>query len=186
MSALSPLGAPSSTTDDRRPTTDDGRAAVWRSSVVGRLMRHGMAVCPAGEDVIAPFLRDRKGFLAEVVKPLQQKLEPIYVTAASDAERHVQKRFPHKTVRRVGNSLRPTSINNFLSGLPLLLKRHWADGLDLTASVQPQPDNTLPTYAEVAVLDMPPSAKIAPTEGVGCMALLGCILWYSLSHAILK
>ena len=32
-----------------------------------------MAVCPAGEDVIGEFLENRKDFLKEVVKPLQDK-----------------------------------------------------------------------------------------------------------------
>lgn len=60
-----------------------------------------MAVCPAGEDVIGPFLTDRKGHLQQVVKPLQDKAEPVYVVAGSDAERHVRRRFPNKTVRLV-------------------------------------------------------------------------------------
>ncbi|MEO1269530.1 MAG: hypothetical protein AAFX99_15705, partial [Myxococcota bacterium] len=34
---------------------------------------------PAGEDVIGPFLENRKGFVKEVVRPLQQKEETIYV-----------------------------------------------------------------------------------------------------------
>lgn len=91
-----------------------------------------MAVCPAGEDVIAPFLADRKGFLSEVVKPLQQKQELVYVTPDSDAERHVRKRFPHKTVRQVGNGIRPNSVAGFLGGLHTTLIRHRAAGLDLT------------------------------------------------------
>jgi len=58
-----------------------------------------MAVCPAGEDVIGPFLRNRKEHLQTVVKPLQDKVEPVYVEAGSQAEAHVRRRFPHKIVR---------------------------------------------------------------------------------------
>jgi hypothetical protein len=43
-----------------------------------------MAACPAGEDVIPPFLSDRQGFVREVVKPLQDKTETIYVAKASN------------------------------------------------------------------------------------------------------
>lgn len=64
-----------------------------------------MAACPAGEDVIGPFLDDRKAFLTDVVKPLQDKVEPVYVVPGSNAETHVRKRFPHKTVRQVSNGL---------------------------------------------------------------------------------
>jgi alkyl sulfatase BDS1-like metallo-beta-lactamase superfamily hydrolase len=91
-----------------------------------------MAVCPAGEDVIAPFLADRKGFLETVVKPLQQKVETIYVTPDSDAEVHVRKRFPHKRIKRVNNGLRATSIPGFLQGIPLVFKKHLAAGKQIT------------------------------------------------------
>src|SRR5438045_9586501 len=43
----------------------------------------------------------------------------VYVVPGSDAEEHVARRFPLKTVKRVGNGLRPRSISRFLSGLPL-------------------------------------------------------------------
>lgn len=60
-----------------------------------------MAVCPAGEDVIGPFLTNRKDYLQQVVRPLQDKAEPVYVVAGSDAEHHVRRRFPNKTVRPI-------------------------------------------------------------------------------------
>jgi hypothetical protein len=60
-----------------------------------------MAVCPAGEDVIGPYLVDRKKHLQTIVKPLQDKVEPVYVHKGSKAEAHVRRRFPHKTVRQV-------------------------------------------------------------------------------------
>jgi hypothetical protein len=60
-----------------------------------------MAVCPAGEDVIGPYLRNRKEHLQTIVKPLQEKVEPVYVEADSQAEAHVRRRFPHKKVRQV-------------------------------------------------------------------------------------
>jgi hypothetical protein len=37
-------------------------------------------VCPAGEDVIGPYLADKKSHLKEIVKPLQEKEETIYVS----------------------------------------------------------------------------------------------------------
>jgi Fe-S-cluster-containing hydrogenase component 2 len=118
----------------RRRFSDGETASMWQSLSFGANYKaaYCMAVCPAGEDVIAPFLADRKGYLAEVVKPLQQKVEPVYVTPDSDAERHARRRFPHKTIRQVGNGLRPTSIGSFLSGLHLTFKKHRAAGLDLT------------------------------------------------------
>jgi hypothetical protein len=36
-----------------------------------------MAVCPAGEDVIGPYLASKKDFADEVMRPLQAKREPV-------------------------------------------------------------------------------------------------------------
>jgi hypothetical protein len=89
-------------------------------------------VCPAGEDVIGPYLASKKDFADDVMRPLQAEREPVYVVRGSDAEAHVQKRYPHKTVRQVRNSLRPRSIASLLFGMPLSFQRHAAGKLDAT------------------------------------------------------
>ena len=91
-----------------------------------------MAVCPAGEDVIGPFLDDRKGFLEAVVDPLQQKEETLYVVPGSDAQAHAAKRFPHKKTKPVGNGLRPSSIRGFLENMPRVFQRNQSVGLAAT------------------------------------------------------
>ena len=58
-----------------------------------------LAVCPAGEDVIEPYLDDRKGFMDLVLKPLQEKKETLYVLPNSAAKAHAERRYPHKTVK---------------------------------------------------------------------------------------
>jgi alkyl sulfatase BDS1-like metallo-beta-lactamase superfamily hydrolase len=91
-----------------------------------------VAACPAGEDVIGSFLTNRKGFIQDVVKPLQDKEETIYVVPGSDAEAFVARRFPHKNVKRVSNGIRPQSIQSFLFGLSLIFQRDQSEGLDVT------------------------------------------------------
>ena len=56
-----------------RPCSDPETASMWQSLGFGPNFKaaYCMAVCPAGEDVIGPFLQDRKGFLEAVVNPLQ-------------------------------------------------------------------------------------------------------------------
>ncbi|BAZ00762.1 4Fe-4S ferredoxin iron-sulfur binding domain protein [Tolypothrix tenuis PCC 7101] len=107
-------------------------ASVWQSLSYGANYKaaYCMAVCPAGEDVIAPFLTRRKEFIQEVVKPLQAKEETIYVVPNSDAEAYVTRRFPHKQVKQVRNSLIPTSIRGFLGGMPSTFQREHSKGLN--------------------------------------------------------
>src|SRR4051812_15844157 len=120
--------------DYRRRVEDSETASVWQSLGFGPNYKaaYCMAACPAGDDVIGPFLGDRKGFLKEVVNPLQEKEEPVYVIPGSDAEAYVTRRFPHKRPRRVGVGRRPRSIRSFLSVLPHVFQRHASEGLDAT------------------------------------------------------
>src|SRR4051794_979313 len=120
--------------DYRRRVKVSETVSTWQSLAFGANYKaaYCMAVCPAGEDVIGPFLASKKDFADDVMRPLQAKREPVYVVRGSDAEAHVQKRYPHKTVRHVRNSLRPRSIANLLFGMPLAFQRRAAGKLDAT------------------------------------------------------
>ncbi|MBP1773306.1 MAG: queG 2 [Holophagaceae bacterium] len=114
----------------RRKVTDSESASMWQSLSYGANYKaaYCMAVCPAGEEVIAPYLADRRGHVETVVRPLQEKAEPVYVIGGSDAEVHVQTRFPRKRVRRVQGSLRSKSIQDFLEALPHVFQRRNSTG----------------------------------------------------------
>src|SRR3982751_3392019 len=118
--------------DYRRRVKDSESVSMWQSLSFGANYKaaYCMAVCPAGEDVIGPYLASKKDFTDEVMRPLQAKPEPVYVVRGSDAEAHVQKRYPHKTVRHARNSLRPRSIASLLFGMPLSFQRHAAGKLN--------------------------------------------------------
>ena len=120
--------------DYRRRVKDSETVSTWQSLAFGANYKaaYCMAVCPAGEDVIGPYLASKKDFADDVMRPLQAKREPVYVVRGSDAETHVQKRFPHKTVRHVRGSLRPRSITSLLFGMPLSFQRHAAGKLEAT------------------------------------------------------
>ncbi len=100
----------------REKTNDAESASMWQSLSFGANYKaaYCLSVCPAGDDVMAPFLEDRKQFLNEMVKPLQEKVETLYVMPGSDAEAYAKKRFPHKPTKQVGNVLRPSSIEGFM------------------------------------------------------------------------
>ena len=91
-----------------------------------------MAVCPAGEDIIGPYLEDRKGFRESIVKPLQEREETVYVIPDSDGEAHLARRFPHKKARPTGTGIRPDSVKSFIEALPLAFNRNQSK--DFTAT----------------------------------------------------
>ena len=116
-----------------RKQVDDGESAsMWQSLSFGANYKaaYCLAVCPAGEEVMRPFIEDRADFVRQVLKPFQAKEETVYVVAGSDAEEYVAERFPHKRAREVGGSLRPRSIRGFLSGMPLTFQRGRSKGID--------------------------------------------------------
>ena len=111
---------------------DGETVSLWQSLTYGANYKaaYCVAVCPAGEDVISPFLKDRKNFLQEIVKPLQDKEEIIYVVKDTDAADYVQKRFPHKTVKYVGSGLSVKTIKSFLFGTTLIFQPGKSKGID--------------------------------------------------------
>jgi Fe-S-cluster-containing hydrogenase component 2 len=118
----------------RQKVEDSESASMWQSLSFKANYKaaYCIAACPAGEDAIGQFLTNRKGFVQEIVKPLQDKEETIYVVPGSDAEAYVARRFPHKKIKQVSNGIRPNSIQGFLFGLSLLFQRDQSEGLDAT------------------------------------------------------
>jgi NAD-dependent dihydropyrimidine dehydrogenase PreA subunit len=117
--------------DYRKRVTDQESVSMWQSLSFGANYKaaYCLSVCPAGEDVLAPFLDDRPAFLAEIVKPLQQKQETIYVVPGSDADEYVSRAFPRKTKRHV-NGVRPTTIAGFLDTMHVVFQTGRSNGID--------------------------------------------------------
>lgn len=118
--------------DYRRRVKDSESVSVWQSLSFGGNYKaaYCLAVCPAGADVIGPYLASKKAFADEIMRPLLAKREPVYVIPGSDAEAHVVRRHPHKTVRHVRGSLRPRSITALLEGMNNAFQPHAAGALD--------------------------------------------------------
>jgi NAD-dependent dihydropyrimidine dehydrogenase PreA subunit len=121
--------------DYRKKVSGAESVSMWQSLSFGANYKaaYCLSVCPAGEEVIAPFLTDRKEFLKDVVKPLQDKIETVYVVSGSDAEDYVARRFPHKRAKRVSNGVAGQgTIRAFLRGLKLAFQRGKSEGLNAT------------------------------------------------------
>lgn len=116
----------------RTRVSDSESASMWQSLSFGPNYKaaYCLSVCPAGEDVIGEYLADRQTHLKENLRPLQDKQETIYVLKNSDAEEYVAKRFPHKTLKHVGNSLRPGTVEGFLNSVQHVFQPGKASGLN--------------------------------------------------------
>jgi Fe-S-cluster-containing hydrogenase component 2 len=109
-------------------------ASMWQSLAYKPNYKaaYCVAVCPAGDDVLGLFARDRKAHLREIVRPLTEREERVYVVAGSDAEAHVRRRFPHKQPRIIRSSLRPADVRSFFRSIPLTFQRGPARGWKAT------------------------------------------------------
>ncbi len=114
----------------RSQVKDNESASMWQSLSFGANYKaaYCMAVCPAGEDVYFEFGSEKKKYIQEVLRPLKEKIEPIYVQKGTPAEQAALKE-KNKEVRYVHNRLRPSSILGFVRGLPILFNPLAAKGL---------------------------------------------------------
>jgi ferredoxin-NADP reductase/Fe-S-cluster-containing hydrogenase component 2 len=120
--------------DYRRRISESETVSMWQSLSHGANYKSAycMAVCPAGEDVIGPYLDDRQRHLTEVVRPLQERAEPVYVVIGSDAEVVARRKFKNKTVKPVGNGLKARSIAGLLNFMPYVFQPNQSQGLNAT------------------------------------------------------
>ncbi len=108
-------------TDYRRRVSDSESASVWQSLSFGANYKaaYCMAVCPAGSDIIGPYLESRKHWKQDILSPLRDKEEQLYVLAGSDAQAHAEKHFPHKPTKVVKSGIKPKNLSGFLRYAPL-------------------------------------------------------------------
>lgn len=116
----------------RSKVNDSESASMWQILSFGANYKaaYCLAVCPAGEDVIAAWLENRKEFMDETLRPLQDKVETIYAVAGSDAAEYVVKRFPHKKLRPVRGNVHVRTIDSFLKLMFLQFQPGQSKGLD--------------------------------------------------------
>ncbi len=117
--------------DYRRKHSDAETVLMWQSlfSGVSYKCTNCMAVCPGGDDNIGPYAEDQDRYRQEVAKRMQDRQETVYVVKGSDAEAHVMRRFPHKSMKYVHGCVRPTSAATFFENLPIVFQREKSAGL---------------------------------------------------------
>jgi ferredoxin len=98
--------------------TGEETRSMWQSLAFGPKYKSAycQAVCPAGEDVIGPYMADKAAWRRDVMVPLLRKQESIYVTSGSRAE-HVALRNASKRVRYIDYRPEVSTPDNFVLGL---------------------------------------------------------------------
>lgn len=116
----------------QKKMTDGETASIWQSLTYGANYKaaYCIAVCPAGEDIIGPFLSNKPAFIKEVVNPLQEKSETVYTVNGSDAADHVTKRFQKKHIKYVKSGLNPRSAEGFIFGAKLVFQPNQSKGIN--------------------------------------------------------
>jgi ferredoxin len=115
--------------------TSEESLSMWQSLGYGPNYKSAycQAVCPAGDDVIGPFMADRAVWRRTIVQPLLRKEENVYVRSGTRAET-VALRNPSKRVRYVDYNPSVSTRQNFVLGLKHRFDRRRA--ADVTVAVR--------------------------------------------------
>jgi ferredoxin-NADP reductase/ferredoxin len=118
--------------DYRKRVSEPETASMWQSLSYGANYKSAycMAVCPAGEDVLGPYLEDKAGHRQSILKPFQERQETIYVVAGTDAEDAARRKSKNKTIKVVGSGLVPRTISSLLSLMPVVFQPGQSQGLN--------------------------------------------------------
>ncbi len=179
--------------------------SFWQSLGFGPKYKaaYCQAVCPAGDEVVGPYLADRVAWRREVVEPFKDKHEYVYVTSGSRAER-VARRNPNKRIRYVDYRVDVSTAHNFAIGLQhrfdpslaggvrCVVRFAFPDGDGLTAVVEDgvlqldEPTDAAPDVTVRFTADdfirllhpdpAPPESGVARYELTGDPAALGALL----------
>lgn len=117
----------------RKKSSDSENVSRWQSLSYGPQYKaaYCISVCPAGDDLVGVYKSDRKGWVKNILKPLSNKKEPIYVGKDTYAEEYAR-RNPNKEVKVIRNIFRPNSINGFLTGVRVAFEQKHARGVNMT------------------------------------------------------
>jgi putative sterol carrier protein/Fe-S-cluster-containing hydrogenase component 2 len=150
----------------RAKTSISETVSMWQSMSFGPNYKaaYCLSVCPAGDDVIGEFLRNRKEHTQSVVRPLQEKSETLYVLPGSDAESYASRKWKNKRVKQVNNGLRPETIGNLLYFMPHLFQREKAASFTATLHFRLTNDATADAEAREVTI-MVRDGKLTVHEG---------------------
>ena len=121
---------------DTRVTPGES-VSMWQSLSFkpGYKAAYCLSVCPAGSDVLGPYMEDKVEYRKRILDPLLAKPETVYVLKNSDAEESIPKRLKTKEVKLVDYNIPSDNPFSFLFGLTLTFQRRKARGIDATLAL---------------------------------------------------
>ncbi len=110
----------------------DETAAVWQSLSIDPQYKSAncMAVCPAGDDVIGLYLENKAEHVKQILRPLQENTETVFVVKGTDAHQYTAKRFPQKRIKVIKSGLTPQTIKGFVEFGEHFFQRNNAKGVE--------------------------------------------------------
>lgn len=144
--------------------------SMWQSLSFGANYKSAycQAVCPAGEDVVGPYLAARKSWRDDVVLPLIHREEPVYVASGTPAEQAARRKRA-KTIRYVDFRPGVSSVRNFLLGIRHRFDR--ARAADVAVAVEFEfPDGRASVSIAGGKADVSEEPLKSPDAVVSCRA----------------
>lgn len=90
-----------------------------------------IAICPVGRPAaVSGKDSDKEPGSRSLLRKLQSRGETVFVLKGSDAEAHVRKNFPEKTIRQVSSKTRIKNPGAFIAALPLVFQPEQSEGLN--------------------------------------------------------
>ena len=117
----------------RKKSDDSENVSKWQSLSYGPQYKaaYCISVCPAGENQVGIYKANPQDWVKNILKPLTNKKEPIYVAKDTHAEEYARKN-PNKDVRIIQNVFRPNSIDSFLTGVRVAFEQKHARDVNMT------------------------------------------------------
>jgi ferredoxin len=160
--------ADAGSSDEYRAKYDqDETRSMWQSLSFGANYKaaYCQAVCPAGDDIIGPYMADRAKWRRDVVLPLVHKVEPVYVRSGTAAERAVR-RSRYKRARYLDFRPSVSTVDNLDIGLRHTFDPRRAADVSVTVTFT-APDGSVTAAVDDARLtttrDPVPSADVQAT-----------------------
>ena len=142
--------------------------SMWQSLSFGANYKSAycQAVCPAGEDVIGPYLADRKRWRDDIVLPLIHREEAVYVASGTQAEKAARRKRA-KSLRYIDFHPDISTVHNFTIGILHRFDRKRAAGVATTVRFN-FPDGSVSVAIRNGVINVSDDGSEAPQAIVVC------------------